>query len=273
MKSTSSLKTLDEKLNQNKTIVVNEAHLPPENPTLAFKIPAYILMAGIITPAIQVFMNVLNRTRITGIENIRKLDTKWILVSNHLSILDDLFLGPILLFPKSMKGYAYFPYHAPEERNFYKKRLIASFMRHCKSIPLIRGAGIYQPSIDRIIKSVAEGGILHIFPEGTRSRSGNIGTAKAGVGRIVCETNAPVVPVYHQGLEGVLPIGTTFPRIGKDIRIAIGEPIYFDTNYEPGEEIAKWKLISAEISEAIQKQLVVAEAKWGKKPLYIKDKK
>jgi len=253
--------------------VVNEAHFPPENPSLSFRIKAYILMGCIITPLIQIFMRLLNRTRITGIENIKDLDSKWILASNHLSILDDLFLGPILLFPKSMRGYSYFPYHAPEERNFYKKRLISSFMRHCKSIPLIRGAGIFQPGMNRIIKSVDEGGILHIYPEGTRSRSGKIAAGKPGIGRIVCETGAVVIPVYHQGLEGVLPIGTTIPRIGKDIRIAIGEPMRFETEVEPGKEIKKWKSISTEITEEIHKQKQITEEKWGPKPLYIKKRK
>ncbi|MBT3231837.1 MAG: 1-acyl-sn-glycerol-3-phosphate acyltransferase [Calditrichaeota bacterium] len=273
MNSPSSLENRDKKINQSHTVVVNKAYFPPEDPSLVFRIKAYILMACIITPAIQIFMKVLNRTRITGIENIKKQNSKWILASNHLSILDDLFLCPILLFPKSMRGYSQFPYHTPEERNFYKNRLTASFMRHTKSVPLIRGAGIYQPGINRIIKSVGEGGLLHIFPEGTRSRSGKIGSGKAGIGRIVCESNATVIPVYHQGLEGVLPIGTSIPRIGKDIRIAVGEPMNFETDIELGEEIPKWKSISREITMAIDKQRIVSEDKWGPKALYIKARK
>ncbi len=241
-------------------------HFPPEKPDILFKLISNLMVGVIINPAIYVFMNLLNRTRVSGRKNIWGLKPPWILASNHLTLLDDLFIEPVILFPQIYFGYRYIPYHAPEERNFYRRRLISWFMRQSKSIPVVRGKGLNQIGVDRLIEAVKDGGILHIYPEGTRSRSGDIGSAKPGVGRIVQETGVPVVPVYHQGLEQVLPIGAGFPKIGKEIRISIGKPIRFDTAIEPGRELQRWKEISEEILEAIREQQQVAIRRWGFRP-------
>ncbi len=241
-------------------------HFPPSEPDLPFKIGSYLLVSVLIMPTICAFMNLLNRTRLIGKENLAGLKPPWILASNHLTLLDDLFLDPILLFPKTFLGYKYIPYHAPEERNFYKSRLVSWIMRQSKSIPIVRGKGLHQIGMNRLISAVRDKGILHIYPEGTRSRTGEIGDAKPGVGRIVCETGAPVLPVYHQGLERVLPIGKGFPRIGKVIRISIGKPLHFNTQVEPGKETATWKEISKKIIEAIHEQREIVNNKWGCKP-------
>ncbi|NQU04477.1 MAG: 1-acyl-sn-glycerol-3-phosphate acyltransferase, partial [Calditrichaeota bacterium] len=187
------------------------SNYPPEKPGLVTRLISYMLVNFLIIPLINIFMNVLNRTRIIGRKNIVGLKRPWILVSNHVTMLDDLFLDPLIMFPKGLCGYRYIPYHAPEESNFYKTPLMAWFMRYTKSIPLIRGRGFNQEGMKRLISAVKSGGILHIYPEGTRSRSGKIGKGKEGIGRIVYESGAPVVPVYHQGLEKVLPIGSSFP--------------------------------------------------------------
>ena len=65
-------------------------------------------------------------------------------------------------------------------------------------------------------------------PEGTRTRSGILGHGRPGVGRVLYETGAPVVPCFHRGLDQVLPIGCVVPRIGKRVDIVIGPPFSVD---------------------------------------------
>ncbi|MDP8228429.1 MAG: 1-acyl-sn-glycerol-3-phosphate acyltransferase, partial [Candidatus Electryoneaceae bacterium] len=142
-------------------------NFPPHNPTWWDKMVSYTLVVGVIVPTISIFMNLLNRTKIIGRENIKNLPLPWILVSNHLTMMDDLFLDPLLISPKVFNGYRNIPFHAPEENNFYKKRLLAWAMRRVKSIPLIRGRGLRQEGMDRLIEAVNSGGLLHIYPEGT----------------------------------------------------------------------------------------------------------
>ena len=251
-------------------VIGTGTNFPPENPAFFHRFISYALVAGCIVPSIGVFMNILNRTRILGKEHISNAEPPFILMSNHLTLLDDLFLGPVLFFPRVMKGYAYFPFHAPEERNFYKKVLIRFFMKHVKGIPVMRGRGVYQEGVNRLISAVRAGGRLHIYPEGTRSRTGEIGRANDGEGRIVYETGAPVVPMYHQGLEKVLPIGRGVPRIGHEIRICIGKPLTFQAELAEANGPATWKKISERVMVAIHEQKRIMDLKWGEKPVIVK---
>ncbi len=268
MRSLTHIKALEKRLGRNGS--GNHKHFPPQKPSLLFKAISYALVNGLITPGIGLFMNIFNRTRISGFENIKNLEPPWILASNHITLLDDLFIEPLILFPKVYKGYKYFPYHAPEERNFYKNPFAAWFMRQCKAIPVVRGNGIMQEGMNRIIDAVNQGGVLHIFPEGTRTRTGEIGAPKPGIGRIICETNAPIVPMYHQGLEKILPIGRAIPSLGYEIRISIGKPVRFNAKPEIGKEIETWKQISQNVIDAIREQREIVSKKWGHKPLKIK---
>ena len=242
-------------------------NFPPDKPTLLQKALSCFIAIGLVTPAFGLFMNLLNRCRVVGRENLARLRPPYIVTLNHLSLLDDLFLGPVIFFPHILKGYRYLPYHAPEERNFYKKPLIAQFMRHVKAIPVIRGRGVYQEGVNRLIKAVSAGGILQVYPEGTRSRTGELGDGKEGVGRIVFESGAPVVPIYHQGMEKVLPIGQGIPRVGKEVRIAIGEPITFAEELRLENSPKTWRLITDKIMDAIREQKQTADKLWGVKPL------
>ena len=245
-------------------------NFPPENPNFIQRSVCYFLAVGVVTPAIGFFMNLLNQTRVTGRENIARLKPPYIVASNHLTLLDDLFLAPIIFSPQLFRGYDYIPYHAPEERNFYKNPLIAAFMRSMKAIPLIRGRGVYQEGMNRLIQAVKEGGVLQIYPEGTRTRTGEIGNGKEGVGRIVLESGAPVIPMFHQGLEKILPIGNGIPSFGREIRVAIGQPLTFDATPSPPNTPDTWRSISNRIMDAIREQKTVADQLWGEKPVRVK---
>ncbi|MCF7811937.1 1-acyl-sn-glycerol-3-phosphate acyltransferase [bacterium] len=235
------------------------SNFPPENPGFIWRLISYSLVNFLIVPVINIFMKVLNRTRIKGLKHISGLKLPWIMMSNHVTLLDDLFIDPLIMFPKGMLGYRYIPYHAPEEKNFYKTPLVAWFMRTTKSIPLIRGKGFHQEGINKLIAAVKNGGILHIYPEGTRTRSGKIGKGKEGIGRIVYESGAVVVPVYHRGLEKVLPIGKGIPSIFKSIDISIGKPIEFKEELEMENNIHTWRIITDKVMEGIQDQKKVLE--------------
>ncbi|HHE47111.1 MAG TPA: 1-acyl-sn-glycerol-3-phosphate acyltransferase [Bacteroidetes bacterium] len=238
-------------------------NFPRENPGLFDRALCYIMVNFTIIPTIQIFMNLLNRTRIIGRKNLAGLKPPWILMSNHLTLLDDLFIDPLIFFPKGFLGYRYIPYNVPKEKNFYKHAITFWLMRRLKSIPVIRGRGIQQEGVNRLISAVKRGGILHIYPEGTRTRNGQIGAAKDGIARIVYETGAPVVPVYHQGLEKVLPIGSAIPNFGKEIRIAIGKPLSFQRELEMENDINTWRLITNRIMDGIREQQRVMNERWG----------
>ncbi len=226
-------------------------NFPPINPTFFEKATSYIILCFMVVPSMFILMRILNRMRIIGKKNATKLDRPWILMSNHVTLLDDMFLGPFIFWPRGLRGYAWIPIHAPEEKNFYKVPIIAWFMRRTKSIPVMRGKGIHQEGVSRLIAAVRNGGVLHIYPEGTRTRTGEIGSAKIGIGRIVYESGAPVVPMYHRGLEGVLPIGAGVPRFGKRVYVSIGEALQFDEERKLPNTPETWRLIVEKIMSGI----------------------
>ena len=64
-----------------------------------------------------------------------------------------------------------------------------------------------------MVKSIlSDGESVLIFPEGTRSRTGQLQEFKPGVGLIAQELGVPVVPAYIQGTHQAMPVGKALPR-------------------------------------------------------------
>ena len=70
------------------------------------------------------------------------------------------------------------------------------------------------------------GNVLIIFPEGTRSRTGDLQEFKGGIGVLVAGRDVPVLPCYLDGAFRAWPKGSRFPRPRK-VRLIVGEPLNF----------------------------------------------
>ncbi len=105
------------------------------------------------------------------------------------------------------------------------------FFQAAGQLPIDRSGGkASEASLNTGLKVLAEGSILGIYPEGTRSPDGKLYRGRTGVARMVLESGVPVVPVAMIGTEHVMPIGTRLPKVRR-IGIIIGEPIDF-TRFE-----------------------------------------
>jgi 1-acyl-sn-glycerol-3-phosphate acyltransferase len=92
-------------------------------------------------------------------------------------------------------------------------------------------------------------GVL-IFPEGERTRDGQLGSALPGLGFVIAKTSAPVVPMRIFGAREALPRGSQRIRL-HPITIVVGEPIYL-TQSEldlPGKEL--YGQLSQRVMDAI----------------------
>lgn len=91
------------------------------------------------------------------------------------------------------------------------------------------------------------GNVLILFPEGTRSETGELGRFRSGIGRLIEGTGVPVVPCHLKGAFEAMPKGSRFPRPRK-LRLRIGEPLRFGER-PPGRETVS--AICAELQEAV----------------------
>jgi len=217
-----------------------------------FTIMAYLVTLFVVVIPFSIFMRLFNRVKIVGKKHLDRAKMPFMFVSNHVTLLDDMFIGPLIFTPRGFFNFNFMPYHTPEEKNFYKGPIVSWIMEHLKCIPLTRGEGINQPGIAAIIEKLKEGGNVQIYPEGTRTRTGRLGRGKPGVGKIVYDAQCQVVPCYHSGLEKVLPIGRTFPRFFKKITIIIGEPISYQDYFDKPNTVETWREIAENMVDSIR---------------------
>ncbi|RWR76528.1 tafazzin [Cinnamomum micranthum f. kanehirae] len=225
------------------------------------------LAVPVIGNACHVFMHGLNRIQIYGAEKLhqailqRPEGKPLISVSNHVASVDDPLVIASLL-PRSVLFDAQsLRWTLCATDRCFSNPVTSAFFRCVKVLPISRGDGVYQQGLDMAISKLNNGGWVHIFPEGSRSRDGGrtIGSAKRGVGRLVLDAdNIPmVIPFVHTGMQEVMPIGSKFPKIGKRVTVLIGDPIPFDDlllTVDDASDISRGTLYDA-VSSRIDKRL------------------
>jgi 1-acyl-sn-glycerol-3-phosphate acyltransferase len=138
-----------------------------------------------------------------------------ILAPNHRSFMDSLFLALAVDRPVTFLAKA----------EYFDNRRIAWMFRSTGQIPLRRGS----PSGARQALHAAgnvlwSGGVVGIYPEGTRSRDGLLHRGRLGPARLAVASGAPIVPVGLIGTEQVQTPQQRIPRLGKQIVVRFGQP-------------------------------------------------
>ena len=87
-----------------------------------------------------------------------------------------------------------------------------------------------------------------LFPEGTRSRSGEISRFKAGVGALVAGTSIPVVPAWLTGAHEAWPPGQACPSPGP-ISLSIGKAMTFE---QQANQRGAWRQIAAALEQRVR---------------------
>ncbi len=120
---------------------------------------------------------------VQGIENV-PMDGPALIAGNHLSFIDPPMFGCVI--PR--ESY-YFARDSLFKPGFAEKRL-----HELNAIPVRRDDDSDVSALKRTLRILKDGNLLIYFPEGTRSLTGNLQSAKAGVGLVACKTAVPVVP-------------------------------------------------------------------------------
>ena len=165
------------------------------------------------------------RPWVRGLENVPK-DGAVILASNHLSVIDSVFLP--LVVDRRVVFLAKSDYFTGKGLKGWATKW---FMTATGQIPIDRSGGkASEASLNTGLRVLSEGKVLGIYPEGTRSPDARMYRGRTGVARMILEAGVPVVPVAMVGTEKVMPIGTTLPKVRRT-GVVFGEPLDF-TRYE-----------------------------------------
>ena len=191
---------------------------------------------------------------VVGLENLP--EGPYIVASNHLAFCDSIFIP--LAMPRTVNFLAKSDYFTTPG---VKGRAMAAFFRGVGQLPMDRSGGQKsQESLNAGAQVLKDGGIIGIYPEGTRSPDGRGYRPKVGVARLALETGVPVVPIGQIGTDLIQPSGSNRIRLRHDgkpiqvrtiigkpiqVRTIIGKPLTFeeytdgsDTSYRVQREIA-----------------------------------
>lgn len=136
-----------------------------------------------------------------------------LVVSNHQSYLD-----PVIIAVKMNRPFAYLA-----DANLFKFPPFAWLIRSLNAFPVRQGKGDVS-AMKEVIRLLNEGWVLNVFPEGTRTETGELEPVQPGVALMIRRTNVPVVPAVIHGAFAAWPRTNLLPRPGK-VRILYGPPI------------------------------------------------
>ena len=168
----------------------------------------------------------LYRINVIGVENIPKTG-KVIICSNHLSNLDPPTIG--ITTPR--------PIYFMAKQELFQNPFLRLLMSNLHAFPVKRGTGDRE-ALRKGLQLLDEGKVFCLFPEGTRSKTGELGKPLAGAGFFAKSSKAAVVPAVIIGPY----------KVGKRLKVVYGKPIDPTILHRDG-------ISSEEISEVIMKEL------------------
>ena len=154
------------------------------------------------------------RVTFEGLENLRD-HRNVVVMPNHVSHLDAAILF----------GLVPVPFKAVVKTELYKFPFVHYCLRYAGFIEVDRrDPGRSKAAIARAVASLQAGNCFIIFPEGTRSRTGELGDFKKGGFVVAIAARSRVVPVAVQGAERLMPRGRFLIQPGA-VRVRVLDPV------------------------------------------------
>ena len=161
------------------------------------------------------------RTRAIGVKNVPRKGAL-VLAPNHFSQMDHFFAGVYLR--RKVRFMA--------KSQLFGPPVLTFIFKHGGVFPVRRGHRD-EEAFKTAYTLLDQGEMLLVYAEGGRSRSGELGEPKPGIGRIALESGAPIVPVAIHGSERAR--GWKRLRFPK-VTVQFGEPLTFPVEEHPDHE-------------------------------------
>ncbi len=186
---------------------------------------------------LRLFFKLYNRAELEGASNLPQ--KPFILAPNHASYLDGFLIAGLL--PDKVARDLYFL----GDENYFRNPVSRLFGRLAHIITVNINKKLKE-SLQKTAWALRLGKGVVIFPEGARTRDGELLEFKKGVAILSKEMRVPVVPVALIGTYEAMSIYDRFPK-PKKIKVRIGKPIY--------PEGKSYEEITKELREAVEKLL------------------
>ena len=186
------------------------------------------------------------RWRVFGAENV-PVNGGVILASNHASFLDPPLVGSGL---KRDINYL-------ARESLFRFPGIGALLRSWNSVPVDRDGGGAK-GLKTILDRLLNGAGIILFPEGTRTKDGQLQPARSGIGLTVIKSAAPVVPVRVFGTFEAYGRHVKIPKPQR-ITVKYGKPMNFEKLRAEAKSCDKARL--KEIYQQVADEIMAAIAK------------
>ncbi|HOP50073.1 MAG TPA: 1-acyl-sn-glycerol-3-phosphate acyltransferase [Ignavibacteriales bacterium] len=213
----------DDFINWNKLLKEKRIQKLPDN-TFLLKVLKYISI-----PLFKTYFQL----EIVGKENLPK--TNCIIAPNHQSFIDGLLIACALNDNLLSKSYFF------AKDKYIKYWFVKLFARFSNIVSLNLNADLKE-SIQKMAYILQNNKNIIIFPEGTRTRTGQMNDFKKSFAILSKELNVPIVPVTINGAYEALSIGSKIPK-PKKIKLYFLTPVYPENkSYDEIVEEVRFKI-------------------------------
>ncbi len=164
---------------------------------------------------VRVFVSILFGARYSGRANVPKTGGA-LLVSNHQSHLDPPIIGAGC--PRQMSYLA--------RLTLFRFSPFGWLLQSVGGIPIDRD-GSALAGIRATLEALQRGEMVLVFPEGTRTRDGNLGVFKPGLALVARRARVPIVPAAIEGAYRAWPRTSAIPQAGP-VHVHYGRPLERD---------------------------------------------
>lgn len=163
----------------------------------------------------SVFLRVLYRVEVEGLENV-PMEGRLVICANHANNLDPLLVS--IVFPRQISWMA--------KKELFKNKVLGNILKKLGVFAVDRDSTDIS-AVKNSLRILKDGGVLGIFPEGTRVKGFDINNAKAGIGLLAAKSKSVVLPIY---------IDSNY-KLFKQVKLIIGKPI--DLSQEESKDYAE----------------------------------
>lgn len=161
------------------------------------------------------FFKIIFRCKIIGLENVPG-SGRAIIASNHVSLFDPPVVGTAFVRP----------IHFMAKEELFTIPIVGWIFKKLKAFP-VRRATADRTAIRQAISILENEELLGLFPEGTRSVTGQLGKPETGLAMIALKTGASIIPTAVIGTNKVCKNSQLLPRFtvkfGKPIAVTQGK--------------------------------------------------